>query len=52
MPSVLPHIETRTSPGPDAAAIWLHGLGADGNDLAAIVPERDLAGARDDRIGT
>ena len=26
----------------DAAVIWLHGLGADGNDFAAIVPELRL----------
>ncbi len=44
MTSVLPHIETSTGPNPDAAVIWLHGLGADGNDFAAIVPELDLAG--------
>lgn len=44
MTSVLPHIETSTGPSPDAAVIWLHGLGADGNDFAAIVPELDLVG--------
>lgn len=44
MTSVLPHIETSTGANPDASVIWLHGLGADGNDFAAIVPELDLDG--------
>ncbi|MHB8347541.1 MAG: alpha/beta hydrolase [Acidiferrobacterales bacterium] len=35
-------IELQTAPRPDASVIWLHGLGADGNDLAAIVPELGL----------
>ena len=42
MTSVLPHIETTTGEKPQASVIWLHGLGADGNDFAAIVPELDL----------
>jgi phospholipase/carboxylesterase len=33
-----------TGPNPTAAVIWLHGLGADGNDFAPIVPELDLQG--------
>lgn len=37
-------IELETSPQPSAAVIWLHGLGADGNDFVPIVPELDLAG--------
>ena len=44
MTTLLPHIETTTGDNPDAAVIWLHGLGADGNDFAAIVPELDLSG--------
>lgn len=44
MTSVLPHIETTTGAKPEASVIWLHGLGADGNDFAAIVPELDLGG--------
>lgn len=44
MTALLPHIEINTGPDPDAAVIWLHGLGADGNDFAAIVPELDLTG--------
>ena len=31
-----------TSPQPDAAVIWLHGLGADGRDFEPIVPELRL----------
>ncbi len=31
-----------TSPQPDAAIIWLHGLGADGHDFESIVPELRL----------
>lgn len=41
---LLPCIELETSPQPSAAVIWLHGLGADGNDFVPIVPELDLAG--------
>lgn len=43
MTTLLPHIETTSGPNPEAAVIWLHGLGADGNDFAAIVPELDLS---------
>ena len=32
-------IEVETAPAPDAAVIWLHGLGADGHDFEAVVPE-------------
>lgn len=35
---------TETGPRPEHAVIWLHGLGADGNDFAPIVPQ--LAAAR------
>lgn len=31
-------IEMETGPHPSASVIWLHGLGADGNDFAPIVP--------------
>ena len=37
--NLLPAIEMETRPQPDATVIWLHGLGADGNDFAPIVPE-------------
>ena len=43
MPSdTLPGIEIETAPDPTASVIWLHGLGADGNDFAPIVPELKL----------
>jgi phospholipase/carboxylesterase len=32
-------IEVETAPQPNAAVIWLHGLGADGHDFEAVVPE-------------
>jgi phospholipase/carboxylesterase len=35
-------IERQTGPNPDAAVIWLHGLGADGNDFVPIVNEMRL----------
>jgi phospholipase/carboxylesterase len=35
---LLPAIEQETSPDPNYCVIWLHGLGADGNDFAPIVP--------------
>ena len=35
-------IELETAPNPTASVIWLHGLGADGNDFAPIVPELEL----------
>lgn len=35
----LQSIEMETAPKPDAAIIWLHGLGADGNDFVPVVPE-------------
>jgi phospholipase/carboxylesterase len=45
MSDLLETIEIETAPNPAAAVIWLHGLGADGNDFAPIVPELELAGA-------
>ncbi|MGH8820281.1 MAG: alpha/beta hydrolase [Rhodoferax sp.] len=44
MTTLLPRIELESAPQPTAAVIWLHGLGADGNDFAGIVPELDLQG--------
>lgn len=41
---LLDAIEIETAPGAQAAVIWLHGLGADGNDFVPLVPELDLAG--------
>jgi len=40
--AILPAIELETRPHPDAAVIWMHGLGADGNDFAPIIPELGL----------
>ena len=40
----LPCIEIETAPNPQAAVIWLHGLGADGNEFASVVPQLDLTG--------
>ena len=42
MSTCLPCIEMTTGPIPTASVIWLHGLGASGDDFAAIVPELDL----------
>ena len=39
----LESIELETGKEPTHAVIWLHGLGADGNDFAPIVPELGLA---------
>lgn len=39
---LLPAIEKETGPNPDCSVIWLHGLGADGNDFAPIIPELRL----------
>jgi phospholipase/carboxylesterase len=41
---MLPCIELETAPNPSAAVIWLHGLGADGNDFVPIIPELRLEG--------
>jgi phospholipase/carboxylesterase len=42
--ALLQCIEIESAPQPTAAVIWLHGLGASGDDFAAIVPELDLHG--------
>ena len=38
----LEKIQIETRDNPDSAVIWLHGLGADGNDFAPIVPQLGL----------
>ena len=43
--SRLETIEIETAPNPSAAVIWMHGLGADGNDFVPIVHELNLSGA-------
>jgi len=40
--SMLPCIELETAPNPTCSVIWLHGLGADGNDFVSIIPELHL----------
>lgn len=48
----LPAVEVLSVPGvtPDTSVIWLHGLGADGNDFAGIVPELRLPTSRSVRF--
>ena len=43
---MLESIEVETAPNPDAAIIWLHGLGADGRDFEPVVPELVARGTR------
>lgn len=42
MSDLLQAIEIETGPNPTASVIWLHGLGADGNDFVPIVNELGL----------
>ena len=42
MPS-LETIEIETKTDPDSAVIWLHGLGADGNDFVPVIPQLELS---------
>jgi phospholipase/carboxylesterase len=42
--ALLDSIQIETTPNPTVAIIWLHGLGADGNDFVPIVRELDLTG--------
>jgi phospholipase/carboxylesterase len=44
MSDLLEHVTIDTSDNPEISVIWLHGLGADGNDFVPIVRELDLAG--------
>ncbi|RZZ89262.1 alpha/beta hydrolase [Pseudoxanthomonas winnipegensis] len=39
MTELLDAVELQTGPQPTWSVLWLHGLGADGNDFAPIVPE-------------
>jgi phospholipase/carboxylesterase len=43
-PADLECVIHETGSAPTASVIWLHGLGADGNDFSPIVPELDLIG--------
>lgn len=38
-PALLETIERETGPAPAWTVLWLHGLGADGNDFVPLVPE-------------
>jgi len=42
MTETLPAIEIETKPKPSHAVIWLHGLGADGNDFVPVAKELKL----------
>jgi phospholipase/carboxylesterase len=44
MSELLQTIDIETAPHPTVAIIWLHGLGADGNDFVPLVRELDLTG--------
>ncbi|WP_374354369.1 alpha/beta hydrolase [Chitinimonas sp.] len=44
MSVLLDSLEVETGPAPSWSVIWMHGLGADGNDFVSIVPELGLAG--------
>lgn len=48
--AALETIQTETGPNPTASVIWLHGLGASGDDFVPIVRELDLAGLQDIRF--
>ena len=42
MPELLDAIEIETAPSPDAAVIWMHGLGDDGRGWSEVVPSLRL----------
>jgi phospholipase/carboxylesterase len=42
MTAFLPHITLETGKKPEHCVIWLHGLGADGNDFVPVVDELNL----------
>ena len=44
MEKLLETIEIETGKNPTASVIWMHGLGADGNDFVPIVNELELDG--------
>jgi phospholipase/carboxylesterase len=47
---LLETIDHETGAKPQASVIWMHGLGADGNDFVPVVQELDLSGAPDIRF--
>ncbi|QJE00528.1 carboxylesterase [Massilia forsythiae] len=44
MSELLEHVQVDTADDPQVSVIWLHGLGADGNDFVPMVRELDLSG--------
>ena len=44
MSTLLETIELDSAPNPSVSIIWMHGLGADGNDFVPLVKELDLRG--------
>ena len=44
MAEALETVELETGPAPRASVVWMHGLGADGNDFVPVVPELGLEG--------
>ena len=44
MSKLLDTIEIETAPNPTVSIIWMHGLGADGNDFVPMVRELELTG--------
>jgi phospholipase/carboxylesterase len=44
MTQLLETIQIETAPNPTVSVIWMHGLGADGNDFVPIVRELNLSG--------
>ena len=44
MSDLLEHIQIETNDNPEIAIIWMHGLGADGNDFVPMVRELNLDG--------
>src|SRR3970282_813429 len=44
MENILETVEIETGKNPSASVIWMHGLGADGNDFVPIVNELELDG--------
>ena len=43
--ALLEALEVESAPSPDAAVVWLHGLGADGHDFVDVVPLLRLPGS-------
>lgn len=43
MPELLDTIQIETAAKPDASVIWMHGLGADGNDFVPVLDQLNLS---------